>query len=318
MRPKHKIDATNTIIRARYDLRFNSPHIRTTSLGPKILDSFQKNLPAQNLKHGSITPQCTHPVHLYQSRQKRVYYLDVNSLYPFAYLYKKVYLLGQTTIRRPNFERTPFYPTYQVATPELITLEELNQIKSLGYTVTQEKPVPAQRIFGSFLDTNIHIYNSIPSQKKISKLILNSNYGNMMTKSLPSHRLTSAMLSYTRVILYNLRAQKNNPSAYSDTDSILIRHPKKNALSPNIGYLKTLAPNTKYLDEFIAYSPRRYVYHTFGHRVHVGLPSQKERRTRPINHIHIVKLIIIYMIIYHLCLLTVSTVKSQLIYYTPP
>ena len=273
------------------------------NISTNLLKTFMKHTLIYTQRKNSRAIKVNNPPRLKQNLSKRVYFADVNSLYPFCFINKlptitrgkgKTDLLIVAQVTKPNFERLPFKPTELTPRLSLLTRKEVEYLKHLKFLVVPLYKLPIQYSTNLLIDPILHIYKQKTGKKKLIKLILNSIYGKLLVPKNNSdyhYLLTTTMLSYAKIMAHRLQNIPNNPSNYSDTDSICTRHPHQAELSLNIGHLKEL----DFIDRFSAKKPRIYTYTHIHSKliVNKGEYIHSYTHTWPKNSISITKLVII-------------------------
>nr|WOE91044.1 replication helicase subunit [Phyllorhiza punctata] len=272
---------------------------------PKISENIAKSLVGKirstiPINHYFSKKNTTLPVTISQSKAKRINSVDINSLYPFSLINKypigqknttkkPIYIYKKKDIEKPNFQKTP----YNENSLNIYPHNQINYLKKLGYQLrgTPQKYYQRNNIGIDFI---LHTYKKKHTHTH-TKLLLNSYYGKIHTHT---PFLSSLMLFYANTKTHKLRNIKNNPCCYSDTDSAFLRHPTTQTISNSIGQLKLHE-----IDKLIITYPRNYLYFTNNRKTatHRGVQNQLEPKTKtPKDFISIIKLLIIYGIIYTL------------------
>nr|YP_010317603.1 DNA polymerase [Catostylus townsendi]UNB15547.1 DNA polymerase [Catostylus townsendi] len=240
-----------------------------------------------------------------QNISKRTYFIDVNSLYPFSLINRlpahekktekrKFYNFLIASITKPNFEKIPFKPTTLTSSHSLLTEKEVEYLKNLNFHVVPIHKFSIQYSTNLLTDLILHTYKQKITKKRVIKLLLNSIYGKLsLAKNNNNYHylLIITMLSYAKILIHKLQNTPNNLPSYSDTDSLLTRHPQLTNISSNIGHFKKLAT----IDKLDIKRPRIYTYTNIHKRkkIHKGEYIHTPIYTRPKDFISITKLTII-------------------------
>ena len=261
-----------------------------------------------------------------QTTCKRIHATDVNSLYPFSFINKLPYPKNTNNkpnkekylnyyiakITLPNFERIPFQNYQNIYTP-IYTPTHLNYLKSLNYKIKIIKTIRTNYQNNNITDFILYMYkNKQKHYKKTTKLLLNSLYGKLLLREYwnrsknKTNLLIQTMLTYSQIHIHKKKNIPNNPTCYSDTDSLYTRHIQKTQKRELIGGLKD-----KLLDNIKIESPRNYEYKINNNKSKEikGLNYNNNFKDiiRPKNIVQINNIFIIYTFIYQTCCIQVST-----------
>ena len=272
---------SNQIIRQLnllYNLKIISqtlPQVSTKVFG--IITSQPPTPLMRKQKDPQKTIQLGYPSFFTKTTGKRLFFLDVNSLYPFCFVNKfpsktstsdppKFTITLKATVIAPNFSRISHPLLSNESVNTFYTPQEINHLTKLGYTfeIIDQLRLPYKTDL--FTDFIIHLFSRKKNHPRLIKHLLNSFYGKLISSENSS--ITSLtlqyMLSYSRTYTHMMMSDKTNTSFYTDTDSLTLQHPLKFKTSQKLGLYKNSISQSKFgiVDHIYITSPRNYRFAT--------------------------------------------------------